>query len=684
MVPEDEDLPSTIETGWHQAVVSFPGRNGVPPEAAAVLLQELADQRFWFMRKLGKLRLRTEKPIDQLLDKLVADGFASGWLSSIYEPEIVAFGGPEGMDVAHDLFCADSPAALADTGRAVSRERCVLLISSMLRAAGLDRFEVGDVWAKLAAERPQPELSQLPSGQRRIAAVAAMRRLMNTDAAKIEDADQGWADRVTAFETAGRRLARLNSDGLLTRGLRAVLAHHLIFTLNRGEIGVTEQAAAAWLAQDVIFADGQPVSTRRFVPGAPSVGQMETVANATPTADPAELREALVNSLTDSQWLRTPAIIGAFRSVERQVFIPDVSPEQAYKDDAVSVKKDDAGVMLSCISQPTIVATQLEQLDARPGQKVFEAGAATGYNAALLAHLVGEAGHVWTVDVDEDLVDGARDHLAAAGVSNVTVLLADGAAGLPEQAPFDRIQFTVGTADLSTAVLDQLAPGGRIVIPMRIRGSVSRSFALERDGDFWKSVSSEMATFVPLRKGAMDDEQDMTPLEGPGDVRIETFPEQDIDLNALRAVLDQPARKADTAVKIRPGFAWEWLYLWLACELPNGLSRMPGRRPGFTPHFSWGSMAALEKDSLAYLTLHEGTDDGGVFWEIGVIGHGLNAGPLTDLVVDSIRGWYRHGGNSAPAPTFRMATGPAREQFATTGARFVIDKTATRIAVDWP
>jgi len=260
-----------------------------------------------------------------------------------------------------------------------------------------------------------------------------MRRLMNTDAAKIEDADHGWADRVTAFETAGRRLARLNSDGLLTRGLRAVLAHHLIFTLNRGEIGVTEQAAAAWLAQDVIFADGQPVSTRRFVPGAPSVGQMETTATATPTADPAELREALVNSLTDSQWLRTPAIIDAFRSVERQVFIPDVSPEQAYKDDAVSVKKDEAGVMLSCIAQPTSVATQLEQLEARPGQKVFEAGAATGYNAALLAHLVGGAGHVWTVDVDEDLVDGAREHLAAAGVSNVTVLLADGAAGLPEQ-----------------------------------------------------------------------------------------------------------------------------------------------------------------------------------------------------------------------------------------------------------
>ena len=77
-------------------------------------------------------------------------------------------------------------------------------------------------------------------------------------------------------------------------------------------------------------------------------------------------------------------------------------------------------------------------------------------------------GHVWSVDVDEDLVHGAAVHLKAAGIANATVVLGDGAAGLPGRAPFDRVQFTVGSADVPPAILDQVAPGGRLVIPMRI------------------------------------------------------------------------------------------------------------------------------------------------------------------------------------------------------------------------
>lgn len=682
---DDEYLPVTPQISWHQAVASFHAGNGVTPEAAAALLDGLSGQRFWFMRKHGQLRLRTETQVGPLLDRLVADGLVSGWIASLYEPEVAAFGGPEGMDVAHDLFCADSPAALAGTGRAGARERCVLLISAMLRGAGLDRFETGDVWARLGAERPQVELSARPSGQRRVATVEAMRRLMNADAAKIDDGEDGWSERVAAFHTAGDRLARLAADGLLSRGLRAVLTHHVIFTLNRGAIGVAEQAAAAWAATEAVFADDRPtpVSTGGSAPGTPRVGQMETTLAT--TADPAELRVKLVSSLTDSGWLHSPEIIDAFRTVERHLFVPEVDAETAYKDDAVSVKTDTAGVMISCISQPTIVATQLEQLDVRSGNRIYEAGAATGYNAALLAHLAGPTGHVWTVDVDEDLVDGAKKHLAAAGVSNVTVLLADGATGLPEHGPFDRIQFTVGTSDMPATVLEQLAPGGRIVVPMRIRGSISRSFAFERDGNLWKSVSTEMATFVPLRKGILDDEVILTAFDGPGDVKIETFSEQDVDLDAIRTVLDDPSHKVYTGVKLRAGQGFEWLYLWLTCTLTNGLSRMPGKRPGFTPHFSWGSMAALEKDSLAYLTMREGKDDDGDFWEIGVIGHGTTgiavAEQVAAAIIDCDRDGKMHGGS---VPTFRVAIGADRSALPTHGSRFIIDKPASRIAVDWP
>ncbi|MFF5265292.1 methyltransferase domain-containing protein [Actinomadura viridis] len=190
-----------------------------------------------------------------------------------------------------------------------------------------------------------------------------------------------------------------------------------------------------------------------------------------PVADPADLREALVSRLIEGGHLRTHEVIAAFRVTERHRFLPGVDLKAAYVEDAVPIKHDETGEMISCISAPSIVATQLEQLGAESGHKVLEAGAATGYNAALVGQLVEPGGHVWTLDVDQDLVDRAQKNLAQAGASNVTVVLGDGAAGLPEHAPFDRIHFTVGAGDVPVQILEQLAPGGRLVLPMRIRGT---------------------------------------------------------------------------------------------------------------------------------------------------------------------------------------------------------------------
>ncbi|WP_461001106.1 methyltransferase, FxLD system [Streptomonospora sediminis] len=404
----------------------------------------------------------------------------------------------------------------------------------------------------------------------------------------------------------------------------------------------------------------------------------------TSATDPADLREALVNRLIGSGHLRTPEAIAAFRQVQRDRFLPGVDPHAAYAEDAVATKHDETGEMISCISAPSIVATQLEQVGARPGHRVLEAGAATGYNAALLGRLVAPAGHVWTIDVDQDLVEGARKNLADAGASNVTAVLGDGAAGLADHAPYDRIQFTVGAGDVPARLLDQLAPNGRVVLPMRIRGSISRSFAFERDGDTWKTVSCEMATFIPLRHGVCDDIYTRVPMAGEGNVLLETFSEQEVDRDAIRTVLDEQQAKVYSGVKFRQGDPWEWLYLYLAAVLPNGLSRMPGSRPGFTPHFGWGSMAALDGDSLAYLTVREGEDAQGRFWEIGVIGHGPRATGLAEQVAAEIAEWDQGWGNTAPAPTFRMALGESRNRLRADDPRFVIDKPHSRLVIDWP
>ncbi|MFD7065192.1 methyltransferase, FxLD system [Streptomyces sp. NPDC059906] len=672
MTFDDENLPIPPATSWWHASVAFPTAHA---DAARALATALAGLRFHFLRKDAGVRLRIEQPATGLLDQFVADRVITGWTGGMYEPETPAFGGPEGMQVAHDVFCADSPAALAETGTPGARERSVMLLSAMIRAAGLDPFDTGGVYAQWAALRPPATPPQGPALKK---AVSAMRRLMNADAALRPDAETGRVERVAAFEEAGRRLA---ADGRLIRGLRGVIAHHAIFAFSRAGVPAEAQAATAWLGRHVAFStqEGADVSTRKSASADPSLPRMETTM--APVVGPIELREALAQRLVDSGHLHSKAATDAFRTTDRHAFLPGVDLESAYKEDAVPIKHDEHGEMISCISAPSIVATQLEQLGAQPGHKVLEAGAATGYNAALLGKIVSPGGQVWTLDVHQDLVAGASRHLAEAGVDNATAVMADGAAGLAEHAPYDRIIFTVGAGDVPVKILGQLVPGGRLVLPMRIRGSISRSFAFERDGETWKTVSCEMATFIPLRKGVCDDVYTLVPMAGEGNVRLETFSEQDVDRDTLRTVLDQQQTKIYTGVKFRQGSAWEWLYLYLACVLPNGLSRLPGQRPRFTPHFGWGSMAALDGGSLAYLTIREGEGDKGRYWEIGVIALGEGGAGLAERVVDEIRAWDANGGNDAPEPVFRMAVADSRDLLTSDDTRFVVDKPYSRLDV---
>ena len=221
---------------------------------------------------------------------------------------------------------------------------------------------------------------------------------------------------------------------------------------------------------------------------------------------------------------------------------------------------------------------------------------------------------------------------------------------------------------------------------MRIRGSISRSVAWERDGDgpAWTAVSHEMATFVPLRKSDADDARARIPVAGDCTVTVEAWDEQDIDRDALATVLDAPGAMQWTDVKFRKGDPWEWAYLWLAAVLPGGISRMPGKRPGFTPHFSWGSMAALDGGTLAYLTVREGCDDAGRYWEIGTVGNGPRAAFLARDVAEAIREWDRdYGGNQAPSPRFRMVPAANRDLLTAPDPRFIIDKPASRLVIDW-
>ncbi|MFF3115430.1 methyltransferase domain-containing protein [Kitasatospora sp. NPDC057904] len=224
----------------------------------------------------------------------------------------------------------------------------------------------------------------------------------------------------------------------------------------------------------------------------------------TPAAD--QLRDALTERLLTGKHITSAPVEAAFRAVPRKHFLPSFPLDVAYADNPTYTKTDGSGTQISAASQPTIVAIMLEQLAAQPGERIFEAGAGTGVNAAYMATIVGPDGHVVAVDVDDDLVDGARKHLSDAGITNVDVILGDGALGHPDGVPYDRVIATVSTSEMPTAWLQQVKPGGRILLPLRLRGAASRVIAFERDGDAWASVDDRLAVFMPLR-GSMDDER---------------------------------------------------------------------------------------------------------------------------------------------------------------------------------
>ncbi|HWM59683.1 MAG TPA: methyltransferase domain-containing protein [Pseudonocardia sp.] len=290
-------------------------------------------------------------------------------------------------------------------------------------------------------------------------------------------------------------------------------------------------------------------------------------------------RARMVAALRAAGRLSDPAVEEAFRAVPRHEFLPELPVAEAYADEAVAVQRID-GIATSSASQPSMMAIMLEQLAVRPGDRVLEIGAGTGYNAALLSRIVGSTGAVTSVDIDAELIDSAARHLQAAGVGGVELVCADGALGYPPRAPYDRIVLTVGSSDVRPEWVTQLARGGRLLLPLALRGSqLSVALDLGPDG-LLRSSSVRGCQFIRMRGiGAAPDR--MLPV---GDCVSMQLPDEttQVDLAGAAAALTAPGPVRTAGVALGPQDVWDGFGLWLALQESRAVRLLAGddRDPG--------------------------------------------------------------------------------------------------------
>jgi protein-L-isoaspartate(D-aspartate) O-methyltransferase len=299
------------------------------------------------------------------------------------------------------------------------------------------------------------------------------------------------------------------------------------------------------------------------------------------------------------------------------------------------------------------------------------------------------------MDLEADIAAAAREHLAACGYGRVRVVHADGGDGWPAGAPYDRIIVTVGAWDIAPAWVAQLAPDGRLVLPLALRAGIQYSIAFEQAGGHLESVSVLPCGFMRLR-GAFAGPETIVPLGSRTGMLAESDPRPP-DAEDLGSLLAQPGRTRSTGVRVTVMDLYGGLGLWLAAREPGlgqlsafGAAAGPGqgatspdpatvaRRPGMGMLTGAHGCAALVQPGEP-----GGEAAGGrAAFEIGVCPFGREGAELAARLAGHVRDW-----NAAGRPSLaglRVSAYPAGAGLPAAHQGTVIDKQHTRLVLAWP
>lgn len=170
--------------------------------------------------------------------------------------------------------------------------------------------------------------------------------------------------------------------------------------------------------------------------------------------------EKLIEHIKSLGYLKSKQLENALRNIPRHLFIPEKIKHLAYRDTPLSIGYNQT------ISQPSTVVAMTEALGVKEGQKILEIGTGSGWQGAILSHLVGEKGFIYSIEVIKELAEFAKNNIKKLKIKNVEIFIKDGTLGLEEKAPFDRIIVTAAAPDIPKPYLEQLKVDGLIVIPV--------------------------------------------------------------------------------------------------------------------------------------------------------------------------------------------------------------------------